>query len=422
MLLSFEKSFASHPKAIYWSEKNDKNPEYISLSNGKKYLFNCIDCGHEIEKSLSSIVRGEWCPYCSKPCKKLCDNEQCTFCFNNSFASHKKALYWSDKNYFMPRNIFKGSSNKYWFNCLDCNHSFDCRLADVLSEKWCPYCANNKLCNNTHCNFCFNNSFASHKKALYWSDKNDISPRYITKSSSKKYIFNCIDCNHSFKSAISDISSGYWCGYCANHKFCDNNQCTFCFNNSFASHEKAKFWSDKNINKPERVALNSHKKFWFNCKECGHQFQSIISNISKGSWCPICKNKTEKKLYTWLSERYTTKHQCKYEWCKNVETNKYLPYDFEIESNIIIELDGRQHFEQVRNWKSPELQKERDIYKIKCAFENGKHIIRIFQEDVWKNKNNWEIKLIKTIENIKTLDIPSLLLIGINEEYLITNI
>jgi very-short-patch-repair endonuclease len=423
MSLPFEKSFASHPKAIYWSDKNKTIPENVTISSGKIFWFNCIDCGHIIEKTLSSIVRGEWCPYCSKPCKKLCDNKECTFCFNNSFASHKKAQFWSDKNDIIPRNIFKGSSIKYWFNCIDCNHSFDCKLNDVLKKRWCPYCSKpcQKLCDNKECTFCFNNSFASHEKATFWSDKNDISPRYINKSSSKKYIFNCNMCNHNFKSAICDITSGYWCGYCANHRFCDNEECDFCFNNSFASHVKSQYWSDKNDKKPHNIALKSHKKFWFDCIDCNNSFQSIISNISNGSWCPICKNKTERKLHKWLCERYKTQHQCRYDWCSNLETNKYLPFDFEIEPNIIIELDGRQHFEQVRNWKSPELQKKSDLYKIKCAFENGKHIIRIFQEDVWNDKNEWDTKLIEAIQSLKLTTTPSMILVGIEEEYFTEN-
>lgn len=40
----------------------------------------------------------------------------------------------------------------------------------------------------------------------------------------------------------------------------------------FSENPKSKFWSDSNEKKPNEVALNSHKKFWFDC-ECGHQFE-----------------------------------------------------------------------------------------------------------------------------------------------------
>ena len=59
----------------------------------------------------------------------------------------------------------------------------------------------------------------------------------------------------------------------------------------FSENPKSKFWSDRNEKKPDDVALNSHKKFWFNC-ECGHTFESSLLNINKGNnWCPYCYNR-----------------------------------------------------------------------------------------------------------------------------------
>ena len=49
---------------------------------------------------------------------------------------------------------------------------------------------------------------------------------------------------------------------------------------TFASHPKSKFWSTKNEGKPEDYALNSHKKFWFDCDKCGHDFEMILRNIN----------------------------------------------------------------------------------------------------------------------------------------------
>jgi hypothetical protein len=86
--------------------------------------------------------------------------------------------------------------------------------------------------------------------------------------------------------------------------------------------------------------------------------------------------------------------QCKFDWCKNEETNKHLPFDFGIEElKILIELDGRQHFEQLYNWDSPEKIQERDKYKMTKANENRHTIIRILWDDVYYNKNDWKNKL-----------------------------
>ena len=103
-------------------------------------------------------------------------------------------------------------------------------------------------------------------------------------------------------------------------------------------------------------------------------------------------------MYDRLVEKYDNlKRQYKVEWCKNIT---YLPFDFVIEERkIIIELDGKQHFEQIGKWQSPEKTKEIK-YKMKCANENGFSIIRILQEDVFKNKYDWFIELCDNIEKI----------------------
>jgi very-short-patch-repair endonuclease len=114
----------------------------------------------------------------------------------------------------------------------------------------------------------------------------------------------------------------------------------------------------------------------------------------------FCKNKTEAKLYTIFKNIYSSLiTQFKTEWCKNIS---YLPFDFCIqEHKIIIELDGRQHFEQVSNWTSPEEQFKNDKYKEKCANDNGYLIIRILQEDVLNDTYDWLKELCDAIERIK---------------------
>ena len=59
---------------------------------------------------------------------------------------------------------------------------------------------------------------------------------------------------------------------------------------TFDSHTKSKFWSERNLIKPNEVALNSHKKFWFDC-ECGHPFIIQLNNVNVGKWCSYCANK-----------------------------------------------------------------------------------------------------------------------------------
>jgi hypothetical protein len=124
-------------------------------------------------------------------------------------------------------------------------------------------------------------------------------------------------------------------------------------------------------------------------------FEQIPTNHLKGVGCPICINKTEGILYEYLQLLYPdTNHQSKFEWCRNPKTNSYLPYDFFIPSlNIIIELDGLQHFQQVSNWGDTYETQKRDKYKLQKALENNISVIRLLQDDVFNDKIDWKGKL-----------------------------
>ena len=395
----FEKSFASMDKSKYWSNKNQLKPRQVFKSSAKKYLFDC-DCGHEFPLILNDCNAGNWCSYCANPPKKLCDDNNCQKCFEKSFASNEKSKYWSSKNKLIARQVFKGSANKYIFNCK-CGHEISTSLADINSGGWCGYCSSTNLCNNNDCKNCYNKSFASNKKSKYWSNKNKLKPRQIFKCSGNKYLFNC-KCGHEFEGRPDFITRlDVWCPYCSNPPklLCNNNDCSQCFEKSFASHDKAKFWSDKNELKPREIFKSSANKFYLNC-EYGHEIYMTPANIKTGFWCSICMNKTERKLNEILINDYPLlKQQFRTSWCKNKMS---LPFDFVLEDiKIIIELDGGQHFKQVRDWKSPEEQQKTDKYKMTCANNNGFSVIRILQEDVFNDSYNWLEELKNNIERIK---------------------
>ena len=64
------------------------------------------------------------------------------------------------------------------------------------------------------------------------------------------------------------------------------------FERSFAAHPKSQYWNyERNIGKPSDYALNSHKKFWFDCNKCGHCFDNTLHALnSRNTWCSYCAN------------------------------------------------------------------------------------------------------------------------------------
>ncbi|QYB17546.1 hypothetical protein PV-S19_0182 [Pacmanvirus S19] len=419
--ICFNKSFASSNKAQYWSVKNIINPRDIFKATHDNYWFACDICKHEFELGLNRITSGgTWCPYCAVPSRKLCEDIDCAYCFDKSFASQEKSKYLSPKNNINPREIFKSSSRKYIFDCEVCNHEFITGPNVISNGSWCPYCAipTRILCNDDECAYCFDRSFASHDRSKYWSNKNQLTPRKVVNGSQVKYWFNC-DCGHEFESSPGRVIKELnWCPYCCIPvlKLCQNITCNNCFDKSFASHRRSNYWSPKNNISPRDITLYSNKKYLFDCDICNHEFETTISSITNGSWCPKCKNKTELKLYNVLKDvGYDIESQLRVDWCRNPETNSYLPFDFLLEEyKVIIELDGEQHFKQVSNWKSPGEQQKKDKYKMDCANKQGYTVIRIFQEDVWCDRIDW---LSKLEEHIYLHDIPTRIYISSGNHY-----
>ena len=215
--ICFNRSFKSIDYSKNIVDKNI-NPRFILKFSHETINFQCNDCNHIFIKQIDKVTNGGCCPYCVIPSKILCNNNECKICFERSFISHEKAKYWDiSKNKKNPREVFKKSASKYYFNCNNCSHNFEITLASIINlEQFCPYCVNQKLCNN-NCKICFDKSFASNPFSKNWSNKNDLLPRDIFNKTSKKYLFNCNNCNHEFESRIADIKQNTLnCPYCAN--------------------------------------------------------------------------------------------------------------------------------------------------------------------------------------------------------------
>lgn len=214
----FQRSFASHEKASCWSEQNTiKSRQVFKGNSSTDFLFKCETCNHTFSALLSNVTKPtnpRWCPYCAKPVKKLCEDENCKMCFDKSFASHEKAKYWSSKNKENPRNIIKGSGKEYLFECTKCNHTYT-KALNKISIRGCPFCCYppQQLCDDENCKHCFNNSFASSRYAKYWSYANNETPRQVFKGSGIKYDFVCKN-NHRFEKSPNSIEHSIFCAFC----------------------------------------------------------------------------------------------------------------------------------------------------------------------------------------------------------------
>ena len=319
---------------------------------------------------------------CSRTYRTLCSDNNCELCFNTSFASHSKSVNWSSKNKLLPRQVFKNSHTKFWFKCNKSGHEFESNLYNINNGRWCNYpcCGSKKLCNE-NCEICYNASFASHSKSIFWSDKNKLDPRQVFKSSNKKFWFKCDRSNHEFEVTLGSIVADQWCPYSCCTKqakiLCLDEECNICFNASFASNLKSKFWSDKNNLNSRSVFKSSNKKYWFKC-ENNHEFETSLDNVTNGdTWCPYCSIWKNQKECLKIIEQIAEKEfkQIRPKFLQGLELDGYNS-----ELQLAIEYNGVQHYKYIPFFHNNDKenlikQQERDKLKQELCSKNNIYLI-----------------------------------------------
>lgn len=206
--------------------------------------------------------------------------------------------------------------------------------------------------------------------------------------------------NHVWDSCYKNIKRGSGCPQCAgNIKKVLNDYKKIAIDRGFK-------YTISDIPPNTRTTIRGWK-----CNK-NHIFCSSYGNIKSGKGCVVCKHKTETLLYEYIVSIYNNVDvtpQFSNDWCTNIGSGKKiktLPFDICINSlKIILEIDGDQHFPTnkcPRYWKKNyEEQYSRDIYKMLCANVHGYSIIRISQDDVWKNKFDWKEQIQSGINYLK---------------------
>jgi len=221
---------------------------------------------------------------------------------------------------------------------------------------------------------------------------------------------------------------------CSNHwKYCDNEECDFCHKRSFASYSGLTANGKRKVDclrNPEhaKFAKGTRTKCLFDCDVCGHAFSTKFNKIqTQNSWCPYCKNKTELKVFNFLTKelgiRVKREYVPSFQWR---DYKKRRRFDFLlVDLNIIFEIDGPQHTEDVANtWIRPTLLHPRlleffieenpkrqirtalfhrqivDKWKEFMAKRDGKRVFRFNQHAIWVDSYDWKREMRGKINNM----------------------
>lgn len=132
-------------------------------------------------------------------------------------------------------------------------------------------------------------------------------------------------------------------------------------------------------------------KIFFKCLKCNNIFKCTPNQIMTKPRCPKCAMRSNSKSEK-IIEKFLLENNIKYSKEKKFENCKdknFLRFDFYLlEKNILIEYDGKHHFEPIFGLENFKKTKLHDFLKNKFAEDNKIKLIRISFKD---KKNLYEI-------------------------------
>jgi DNA-directed RNA polymerase subunit RPC12/RpoP len=138
VLVGFNDLLTTHPETgkLWNYGRNSTSPKEYTFGSNKKVWWKC-DKGHEWKTTVSEVVSGKRCPYCS--------NKAVLVGFNDLLTTHPEiGDTWNyERNDTSPKEYTFGSGKKVWWKC-DLGHEWQAVIHNRTRGHGCPYCSGNK--------------------------------------------------------------------------------------------------------------------------------------------------------------------------------------------------------------------------------------------------------------------------------------
>lgn len=282
----------------YWVyEKNEHEPDYYTISSGKKVFVKCPDCGRErklaICDAVTRNVKGQYyvtsCPDCAKERNLLVRRQKNSNIEKNCPDIHK---FWDEKNEFRPEELTVHSLVKVYTHCPSCGELLYRRAANTFKEErgiWhvikCQSCAVTEA--NARKALSKNGPVIDECPEIeeWWDyEKNTIELGVVTRGAHYEAYLKCPACHKGLKRDIHSFVAIHRngrllpvacpeCGYSSKGDPEDNlvNVCP----------EIVRWWDyDKNAPfKPEQFTKGSQFMAYMKCPDCGRELYSGIHSL-----------------------------------------------------------------------------------------------------------------------------------------------
>ena len=120
-----------------------------------------------------------------------------------------------------------------------------------------------------------------------WEKNGRIKPEYVTEGSSVKYWWKCKTCGYSWPATPFNRAHGQGCRCCSGHDVVRG------INDLATTHPELVNdwdWELNDLTPYEITAMKNYEAYWV-CHKCGHHWQTLVSNRSRGRGCGRCTGK-----------------------------------------------------------------------------------------------------------------------------------
>ena len=253
-------------------------------------------------------------------------------------------------------NVYFNYITKLLWKCNK-GHIWSTTPSIIKNGSWCPVCAGKKQL-----------SIEKMQEIAIKRDGECLTKTYV--NCETKLTWKCNE-GHTWQATPHMVKMGHWCPKCAKLQPPTIEE----------MYEIANKFGGECLSNDY---VNGKTKLIWKCNK-GHIWEAIPESIKNGSWCPICKeSKGEKAIKEFLEKnKIIFEREKRFNNCKN---NKKLPFDFYLpEHNILIEYDGKQHYEPVNfgGCSNEQAQKthlqliHNDKLKNEYCIQNNIQLIRI---------------------------------------------